>query len=251
MQDNASAQWRVFNGEEAQVVPKAERAGVLIALGDGTMVQADMDGYLDGTHPVFMGRSKLVSREQFRIPRGHDSISSLELSSTSSCADKDAREAAAIQGNSGTAFKSGQEVGLSEENSSQPIVIGSCGYLHLEGNVPPETAEEASRRVEHAGSTPPSTPAPDSEVVIDEAAESFAHEDSTVSYELDACYPLTIAQGQPPMERHLVPLSATPTAVPPPALPILFPTPFPFWDASLSSSATLVAAPPHRFKFTL
>ena len=144
LQDNASAQWRVFNGEEAQVVPKAERAGVLIALGDGTMVQADMDGYLDGTHPVFMGRSKLVSREQFRIPRGHDSISSLELSSTSSCADKDAREAAAIQGNSGTAFKSGQEVGLSEENSSQPIVIGSCGYLHLEGNVPPETAEEAS-----------------------------------------------------------------------------------------------------------
>ena len=132
---------------------------------------------------------------------------------------------------------------MSEENSSQPTAIGSCGYARFEGNIPPETSEEASRRVEHAGSTPPSTPAPDSEVVIDEAAENISHVDSTVSYKLDASYPLTIAQGQPPMERHLVPLSAMPTAVPPPALPTLFPTPFPFWDASLSSSASFEAVP--------
>ena len=36
LQGNSPAQWRVFNGEEEQVAPKAERAGDLIALGDGT-----------------------------------------------------------------------------------------------------------------------------------------------------------------------------------------------------------------------
>ena len=65
LQDSASAQWRVFSGEEAHVVPKAERAGDLIALGDGTMVQADVDGYLDGTHPVFMGRSNWYRENNF------------------------------------------------------------------------------------------------------------------------------------------------------------------------------------------
>ena len=45
------------------------------------------------------------------------------------------------------------------------------------------------------------------------------------------------------MERHLVPLSAVPTLVPPPALPTVFPTPFPFWDASLTSSAGFAAVP--------
>ena len=74
MQDNGSAQWRVFNGEEEQMVPKAERVGDLIALGDGTIVQTDVEGNLDGTYPVFMGRSKWVSREQFRVPGGRDSI---------------------------------------------------------------------------------------------------------------------------------------------------------------------------------
>ena len=89
------------------------------------MVQTDVDGHLDGTYPVFMGRSKLVSREQFRVPGGHDSISSPELSDTPSCSDEDARAAAAVQGSSGTVFKSDQEVGLSKENSSQPTTIGS------------------------------------------------------------------------------------------------------------------------------
>ena len=69
---------------------------------------------------------------------------------------------------------------LSEGDNSQPIDIGSCGYAHFEES--PETAEEASRRVEHAGSTPPSTPARDSEIVINEAAENIYDEDSTVSY---------------------------------------------------------------------
>ena len=243
LQDNGSAQWRVFNGEEEQVAPKAGRVGDLIALGDGTIVQTDLEGNLDGTYPVFMGRSKWVSREQFRVPGGRDSISSPELSSTSSCADEDARAAATVQDNSGTAFKSDQEIRLPKKNSSHPTAISACGYAHFEGNIPPGTAEEASRRVEHAGSTPPSTPASDSEVAIDEAAENISHVGSTVSYELDASYPLTIAQGQPPMERHLVPLSDMPTAVPPPALPALFPTPFPFWDASLTSSASFAAIP--------
>ena len=83
-QECGSAQSRVFAGEEKQVVPKAERVGDFIALGDGTMVQTDVEGYLDGDYPVFMGRSKLVSREQFRVPAGRDSISSSELSSASS-----------------------------------------------------------------------------------------------------------------------------------------------------------------------
>ena len=208
------------------------------------MVQTDVEDYLDGTYPIFTDRSKLVSREQFRVPGGRDSISSPRLSSTSSCADADVCAAAAVQDNSGTTLTSGQEVGLSEKNNPQPTAIGSCGYAHFEGNIPPETAEEASRRIEHAGSTPPSTLARDSDVIIDEATEHTAHGDSSVSYEHDASYPLTIAQGQPPMERHLVSLSATPTAVPSPALPTLFPTPFPFWDASLSSPAGFAAVPP-------
>ena len=135
-------------------------------------------------------------------------------------------------------------MGLSEKNNPQPTAIGSCGYAHFEGNIPPETVKEASQRIEHAGSTPPLTPAQDSDVIIDEATEHTAHEDSSVSYEHDASYPLTIAQGRPPMERHLVPLSATPAAVPPPALPTVFPTPFPFWDASLSSPAGFAAVTP-------
>ena len=110
--------------------------------------------------------------------------------------------------------------------SLQPIAIGSCGYASSS-----ETVEEASRRVEHAGNTPPSTPALDAELAVDETAEDISHVDL---HDLDASYPLSIAQGQPPMERHLVPLSAVPTALPPPALPTVFPTPFPFWDASLS-----------------
>ena len=112
---------------------------------------------------------------------------------------------------------------LSEESNLQQIAIGACGYA-----TPSETPAEASRRVEHAGSTPPSTPAPDSEFIIDETAEDISHLDS---HGLDASYPLAIAQGQPPMERHLVPLSAVQTVVPSPALPTVFPTPFPFWDA--------------------
>ena len=185
LQDSGSAQWRVFNGEEEQMVPKAERVGDLIALGDGTIVQTDVKGNLDGTYPIFMGRSKLVSREQFRVPEGRDSISSQELSSTSTCVDEDARAGAPIEDNSGTAFKNDQEMRLSEESSLQQIAIGSCGYA-----TPSETAEEASRRVEHAGSTPPSMPAPDSEFVIDETAENISHVDS---HDLDASYPLTIS----------------------------------------------------------
>ena len=74
--------------------------------------------------------------------------------------------------------------------------------------VPPETAEEASRRIERAGSTPPPTPTQDSDVISDEVTVHTAHEESSVLHEHDASYPLTIAKGQPPMERHLVPLSA-------------------------------------------
>jgi hypothetical protein len=155
LQECGSTQWRVFAGEEKQIVRKAERVGDFIALGDGTMMQTDVEGYLDGDYPVFIGRSKLVSREQFRVPGGRDSISSPELSSASSCADADACAAAAIQGNSGTIITSYQEAGLSEENNPQPTAIGSCGYAHFEGDIPPGTAEEASRRIEHAGSTPP------------------------------------------------------------------------------------------------
>ena len=80
LQESGSAQWRVFNGEEQQMVPYSERADDLIALGDGTIVQTDVKGNLDGTYPIFMGRSKLVSREQFRVPDGRDSISSQKLS---------------------------------------------------------------------------------------------------------------------------------------------------------------------------
>jgi hypothetical protein len=188
LQESGSTQWRVFAGEETQIVPKAGRVGDLIALGDGTMVQTDVEGYLGGTYPVFMGRSKLVSREQFRVPGGRDSISSPALSSTPSCADADVCAAAAIQGNSGTILTSGQEAGLSEKNNPQPTAIGSCGYAHFEGDIPPETAEKASRRIEHAGSTPPPTPTQDSDVISDEVTEHTAHEDSSVSYEYDASY---------------------------------------------------------------
>ena len=205
-------------------VSKAERVGDFIALGDGTMVQTDVEGYLDGDYPVFMGRSKLVSREQFRVPAGRDSVSSPGLSSASTFADAGVCATAAVQGNSGTVLTSGQEAGLSEENDPQPTAIGPCGYAHFS---PPKTAEETARRIERAGSTPPPTPTQDLDVISDEVTEHTAHEESSVLYEHDASYPLTIAQGQPPMERHLVPLSATPTAVPSPALPTLFPTPFP------------------------
>ena len=94
---------------------------------------------------------------------------------------------APIEDHSGTAFKNDQEMRSSEESSLQQIAIGSCGYA-----APSETAEEASRRVEHAGSTPPSTPAPDSELVIDGTAEDISHVDL---HDLDASYPLSIAQG--------------------------------------------------------
>jgi hypothetical protein len=140
--------------------------------------------------------------------------------------DADERATAAVQGNSGTMLTSGQEAGLSEEDDPQPSAIGSCGYAHFEGDAPPETAEETSRRIERAGSTPPPTPARNLDVSIGESTEHTAHEDSAVLYEHDASYPLAIAQGQPPMGRHLLPLSATPTAVPSPTLPTLFPTPF-------------------------
>ena len=100
LQECGSAQWRLFAGEEKQVVPKAERVGDLIALGDGTLVQTDVEGHLDGDYPVFMGRSKLVSREQFRVPAGHESISSSESSSASSFSDVDVRATATVQGNS-------------------------------------------------------------------------------------------------------------------------------------------------------
>ena len=235
LQDSGSAQWRVFSGEEEQMVPNAVRVGDLVALGDGTIVQTDVKGNLDGTYPIFMGRSKLVSREQFREPDGRDSISSQELSGTSSCVDEDARAGALIEDNSGTVFENDQGMRLSEESNLQQIAIGACGYA-----TPSETPAEASRRVEHAGSTPPSTPAPDSEFIIDETAEDSSHLDS---HGLDASYPLAIAQGQPPMERHLVPLSAVQTVVPSPALPTVFPTPFPFWDAPLTSSAGFAAVP--------
>ena len=102
-------------------------------------------------------------------------------------------------------LRSGQVAGLSEENDPQPAAIGSCGYAHFEGDVLPETAEETSRRIEHAGSTPPPTPTRNLDVIVDEGTEHTAHEDSSVLYEHGASYPLTIAQGQPPMERHLVP----------------------------------------------
>ena len=70
LQESGSAQWRVFTGEEQKMLPYAERAGDLIALGDGTIVQTDVQGNLDATYPILMGRSKLVSRGQFRIPGG-------------------------------------------------------------------------------------------------------------------------------------------------------------------------------------
>ena len=190
------------------------------------MVQTNVQGNLDGTYPVLMGRSKLVSREQFRIPDVRDSISPQKLSDASSCLDEDARAVAPVEDHSGTVFENDQEMMSSEESGLKPIAIGSCGYA-----TPSETVEEASRRVEHAGNIPPSTPAPDAELVVDGTADDISHEDI---HDLDASYPLSIAQDQPPMERHLVPLSAVPTALPPPALPTVFPTPFPFWDASLS-----------------
>ena len=45
------------------------------------------------------------------------------------------------------------------------------------------------------------------------------------------------------MKRHLVPLVATPAEMPSPVLPALYPTPFPFWDACLTSSASFAAVP--------
>jgi hypothetical protein len=61
LQDSSSAQWRVFTGHWRGSASCTY--GDLIALGDGTRVQTDVDGHLDGTFPIFMGRSKLVSRE--------------------------------------------------------------------------------------------------------------------------------------------------------------------------------------------
>ena len=169
LQDSGSAQWRVFNGEEEQVLPKAVRVGDLVALGDGIILQTDVKGNLDDTYPIFIGRSKLVSREQFRVPDGRDSISSQEFSGTSSCVDEDARAVSPVKDNPKTVFNIDQGMILSEENSLQQVSIGSCGYA-----MPSETPEEAARRVEHAGSTPPSTPAPDSELVYDEITEDVS-----------------------------------------------------------------------------
>ena len=116
LQESGSAQWRVFTGEEQQMVPYAERVGDLIALGDGTMVQTNVQGNLDGTYPVLMGRSKLVSREQFRIPDGRNSISSQKLSDASSCVDEDARAVVPVEDHSGTVFENDQEMMSSEES---------------------------------------------------------------------------------------------------------------------------------------
>ena len=55
----------------------------------------------------------------------------------------------------------------------------------FELEAPSETVDEASRRVEHAGNTPPSTPAPDAELVVDGTADDISHEDI---HDLDASY---------------------------------------------------------------
>ena len=105
--------------------------------------------------------------------------------------------------------------------------------------------------VGRAGSTPPPTPVQATE---GDAAEKFEQTAVYVNVPDDwivdaqraaqSGYPLSMAHGQPPMERHLLPHLAAPRdEIPPPALPTLYFTPPPFWGEPPAGLVRFAAMP--------